>query len=1212
VLGPRAHARRIAQTPFEELPFHLTMKCDGCLFNEFCMKHAAERDDLSLLPHLTEGDKSALHRCGVTTTSQLANLKEIRRRGVVYVDGEPEEDTRLIPADGQETLARELATTWPVGPRLDELVHRAKRYRKWKKDPVDAIGWIPGKGYGSLPWVDAGHNPNLLMVYLDAQHDYLHDRVYLLGALVVGHEHGTARPARRRSVVRVAAAPPATHEIEEALVREWVEATIQAVLDAAAPDTEGDRKAPIHLVFNDSFAQKALLDALARHTSSVLGTTALYDFVTQIAAFDSALVTFLDSQIREKKNYPMVCQSLQSVAAYLGFDWNAGRPYRRLFHEQHFDYAGWLGTPARPIDPDAVDWITRRARFNSQIPLEYAYNAWDELPLPADGQRDVVAGYRNIDRETLLAFHARRLEAMEHIARDFRGNKQTSLTPFNLPDLDAFTQKATTLAQALEEFVFIERHVELAAWKNARHPAPEQRVLAGNTLLVRYVEEDQDPGMAAQNRDFRERHAKDAAFLATHKAQNPDATRRYFTAEEKAESKWTHGDTVYRLRIDIDGVACDLNEALALTTTKEGDGLVFAPRLTVDSRLPVDEQREFAPTPKQLPYGMRADLVRLEVERRDGRAVMAWAHVTFRTSSSSNPPGFAFRTGEMLPLEANRLYTLDPDPNSWTGAWAAAIARDLIAGGQNTLYAILAGSGRPAPNWPPAFHEAQRRFRDGLDALHAAGVKELGFEEGKRSYIGEHGGDGLLLVQGPPGTGKSYSTAFALLARFQGALACNRPLRIILSCKTHAATDVLIHNLADVQAQLRRLSRSHPDIFTRYFDARVLDIPLFRFREGGSHPGITLVPQDKEREKGAPKAWKRFNAEPWCAIAATPGGVYRFVKDQHGKEILGHSLAQCLVLDEASQMSLPEAIMAALPLAPDGNAIVVGDHRQMPPIVKNDWAAERRRTFAEFRSYESLFLTLLGLQPPIIRFAESFRLHADMAEFLRREIYVHDGIPYHSRRHGLIPEKSIGDSFLASVLAPNHPLTVVVHDEATSQVRNGFEQQLLTPVLALLADPAVYNLSPDEGFGVVVTHRAQRAAMQEAIADLRMVDPGTGELLVTGVDTVERYQGGERTVIVIATTESDRDYLLANGSFLLDPRRLTVALSRAKRKLVLVAARSVFELFSADEETFANAQLWKNLLRHTCTVPLWEGDRHGVHVEVWGNRSISAEDPVGR
>jgi superfamily I DNA and/or RNA helicase len=104
----------------------------------------------------------------------------------------------------------------------------------------------------------------------------------------------------------------------------------------------------------------------------------------------------------------------------------------------------------------------------------------------------------------------------------------------------------------------------------------------------------------------------------------------------------------------------------------------------------------------------------------------------------------------------------------------------------------------------------------------------------------------------------------------------------------------------------------------------------------------------------------------------------------------------------------------------------------------------------------------------------------------------------------------------------------------------------------------------------------------------------------SAIDTVERFQGGERTLILVSATESDRAYLLASGEFLLDPRRLTVALSRAKRKLILVAAHTVFAFFSPDEEVFAHSQLWKNLLRRACTALLWEGAREGQHVQVWG------------
>jgi len=126
------------------------------------------------------------------------------------------------------------------------------------------------------------------------------------------------------------------------------------------------------------------------------------------------------------------------------------------------------------------------------------------------------------------------------------------------------------------------------------------------------------------------------------------------------------------------------------------------------------------------------------------------------------------------------------------------------------------------------------------------------------------------------------------------------------------------------------------------------------------------------------------------------------------------------------------------------------DTSAIPAIIDG---RDRGRYIQEYRAYESLFLTLLPLGLPIIRFAESFRLHAAMAEFLRREIYVNDGIPYFSQRHEVLPPFEHPDPFVAAVLSPQHPIIVVVHNEATSQVRNPFEQALIAPVLQALADP---------------------------------------------------------------------------------------------------------------------------------------------------------------
>ena len=123
-------------------------------------------------------------------------------------------------------------------------------------------------------------------------------------------------------------------------------------------------------------------------------------------------------------------------------------------------------------------------------------------------------------------------------------------------------------------------------------------------------------------------------------------------------------------------------------------------------------------------------------------------------------------------------------------------------------------------------------------------------------------------------------------------------------------------------------------------------------------------------------------------------------------------------------------------------------------------------------------------------------------------------------------------------------------------MENPFEQALIEPILRALADPSRHGLGAEEGLGIVVIHRAQRAALQRSSPELCIIDTTSGLPMQLAIDTVERFQGGERTVIMVSATESDRAYLLASSTCLLDPRRLTVAVSRAMRKMILVAARS--------------------------------------------------------
>jgi len=105
---------------------------------------------------------------------------------------------------------------------------------------------------------------------------------------------------------------------------------------------------------------------------------------------------------------------------------------------------------------------------------------------------------------------------------------------------------------------------------------------------------------------------------------------------------------------------------------------------------------------------------------------------------------------------------------------------------------------------------------------------------------------------------------------------------------------------------------------------------------------------------------------------------------------------------------------------------------------------------------------------------------------------------------------------------------------------------------------------------------------------------------------VERYQGGEREVILVGATESDPAYIRARAEFLLNPNRAVVALSRAKKKTIVVASRSVFSLHTLDEDIFQAACLWKNLRRVACPEVLWQGEVDGHRVTVWGKAAEEA------
>ena len=1159
VFNSDSQARTLADKDFDELAWHLSSKCDACVFSEFCLHSAAQSEDLALLPYLTSIEKSSLHKHGIRAISDLAALKSPRQSAPSPGDahGWNELETSV---SHQEKVAK-IAGDRQVGARLDELIHRAHAF---KRTP-GFKSFIPSKGEGTLPFVSPEVNANIVRIYLDGGLDYVNNRAYLLGALFVAYRGG--EEISRRSVVAMAPHAPTEARIERELIQDFLKQAMQIAPkmahEARYVDESGEVRfeAPVHITFFDARSQKIWLESLGRHIPIVMASAPIFDFLKQLPSGDSFVVSTLDSEARQLKNFPLVAPSLQALGRYLKFDWgNFATQFRRGIFDD-----------ARTVDEE---WYTARSRFSSQIPLEYAYGAWNSLPEHAGGN-DLFRGFREIFVDDLRAFCARRLDAIEHIASKFKGNTKTTIRPYKLDALIDFGVKTPTFVDALQTFLQLERLAELGAWKAARHAPPERRMLAGDSLVVRYLESDQTPESRAQNR-------KNAEVSAAQKAFRVDNPKGRFPLE--IATNQVVYDFPVRLRIDASGCDCCLEDALALSTLRENDGLWLLERETFDSRLPAEQQIKFHPTVRQLlTWSKNATLLRAPY--MEGGA--AFVDVTPNSSRSGDGHNFTF-AGKNCVFEDGTIYSLDKNANDWTGSACFKKTGEIGDGEANFVHALLGGSSTKPPSSTKAA-EGQMRFLRGLQHLAQTNEK-FELEPSKHRYIGELGDAPLLLVQGPPGTGKTYATAFALLARLQGAMNANREWRILISAHTHSAVNVALRDVFDALERLRAVQTESPELFAEFFDARLLQIPLFRLQGTSTNfvdeAHLTPLWCDKNEaakyESDYVKAPDALFAAPHCIAGGVPTGVAKVWRaDKNGTPYFN-----ALVVDEASQMNQPLACLASVANTLDSTLIVVGDPRQMPPITKHEWETESHRVFEGQPAFQSLYAAALAKSPPTIKFEQSYRLHARMAQFLCESIYKFDGINYHSRQTKTLPAPPTDNAFLAAVLASDHPIVLIEHDEASSILENPRENAILRPLLELLTDANHYNLDAAQGLGIVVPHRAQRALLSDARWK---------------VDTVERFQGDQRRVMAFSATESDGLYLLQNGGFLFDPRRLCVSLSRAKEKLILVAAKSVFDIVPLDEETFLNARLWHRLRDEFCTHPLWQGEVEGAKVGVWGS-----------
>lgn len=426
----------------------------------------------------------------------------------------------------------------------------------------------------------------------------------------------------------------------------------------------------------------------------------------------------------------------------------------------------------------------------------------------------------------------------------------------------------------------------------------------------------------------------------------------------------------------------------------------------------------------------------------------------------------------------------------------------------------------------------------------------------------------VTIVWGPPGTGKTYLLAWMLIGLAAAARAAGRPLRVLVSAATHRA-------IANVGVRIARELRGAG-----------MEAPLRLVKLAGrgseadreaSDAGVEVV-DDARLEAilaesdatGLPVVVGSTVWSLWKRMRAAQAGA-----EEPAEDLPISPMFDVVVIDEASQMKVPDSLIALSSIRRGGRVILCGDDRQLAPVVRGSYDEEETLFDSAFAHFAGRF----GRLP----LRESRRMNEVLVDYPRRTFYP--GLV------SMVPERRIAGSaegvdlsdpldalLWETFLRPEDSVVFCTYAGLTATARNPFEARLAARLATLAraglrdATGAPYTADGfrEQALAILSPHRAQNSAI---LHELTAHGWAYAELPV--VDTVERMQGNEREMIVVSYAVSDREYAEREAEFLLDPNRFNVAITRPRSKLVLLMSDEILRALPRDERVMTESMAVK-------------------------------------
>ncbi|MDP0495792.1 MAG: AAA domain-containing protein [Verrucomicrobiota bacterium JB024] len=413
---------------------------------------------------------------------------------------------------------------------------------------------------------------------------------------------------------------------------------------------------------------------------------------------------------------------------------------------------------------------------------------------------------------------------------------------------------------------------------------------------------------------------------------------------------------------------------------------------------------------------------------------------------------------------------------------------------------------------------------DGLDPYEydaaASTATEAGFNDSQQEAVGMGAATNwCALIQGPPGTGKTR--VLAQIVRQRLALG----QRILVTACTHRAIHEALNKVCEMNPELERVAK----VGVAGYD-ETLEAPVY----------------ENIAECGFDDSTEGY------VIGATPFAAF--------SERLKRADFDCVIIDEASQMTLPLAVMAMLSA---DTYVVIGDEKQLPPVLasKSSFEAKDYGLFQRLRSAADREMLTV-----------THRLNGEICRWVSSEFYAGELEPHESCRDKALRLSSHpGQPWLGEALSEAHSLVWVPTQVEATRHYSMEEADLVNQLMTELHRRG----HPIGDVGVITPFRRQGRVIRQRLRQNRVWDPA--ELQQVVVDTVERMQGQERSVIIMSTAAADVRFLSAIQEFIYLPSRLNVIVSRAKVKLIVLAAENFLKTEGTSGEVREAIEHWRSL-----------------------------------